>query len=275
MCDIQYNADSIVAHFAIVDVEVGINDRKIHDIGALRYDGAIFHGHSKDELLRFLGDVDFVCGHNIIHHDAKYLFGDETHRWQLVDTLYLSPLLFPERPYHKLVKDDKLVSDQMNNPVNDCEKARELLFDEITSWHALSKEKQRIYATLLKGKEEFQGFFDMVCATICNEDLPSLIREQYKGQICIHADIEALADQYPCELAYALSLIDTSDYRSITPGWVLHNYPGVEFVMEVLRQRHCTDSGCEYCHRFLNLHYYLKAFFGYDDFRTYEGEPLP
>ena len=27
MCDIQYNADSIVAHFAIVDVEVGINDR--------------------------------------------------------------------------------------------------------------------------------------------------------------------------------------------------------------------------------------------------------
>ena len=165
MCDIQYNADSIVAHFAIVDVEVGINDRKIHDIGALRYDGAVFHGHSKDELLRFLGDVDFVCGHNIIHHDAKYLFGDETHRWQLVDTLYLSPLLFPERPYHKLVKDDKLVSDQMNNPVNDCEKARELLFDEITSWHALSKEKQRIYATLLKGKEEFQGFFDMVCAS--------------------------------------------------------------------------------------------------------------
>ena len=274
MCDIQYNADSIVAHFAIVDVEVGINDRKIHDIGALRYDGAVFHGHSKDELLRFLGDVDFVCGHNIIHHDAKYLFGDETHRWQLVDTLYLSPLLFPERPYHKLVKDDKLVSDQMNNPVNDCEKARELLFDEITSWHALSKEKQRIYATLLKGKEEFQGFFDMVCAISCNEDLPSLIREQYKGQICIHADIEALADQYPCELAYALSLIDTSDYRSITPGWVLHNYPGVEFVMEVLRQRHCTDSDCEYCHRFLNLHYYLKAFFGYDDFRTYEGEPL-
>ena len=42
----------------------------------------------------------------------------------LVDTLYISPLLFPERPYHRLVKDDKLVSDQMNNPVNDCEKAR-------------------------------------------------------------------------------------------------------------------------------------------------------
>ena len=274
MCDIQYNADSIVAHFAIVDVEVGINDRKIHDIGALRYDGAVFHGHSKDELLRFLGDVDFVCGHNIIHHDAKYLFGDETHRWQLVDTLYLSPLLFPERPYHKLVKDDKLVSDQMNNPVNDCEKARELLFDEITSWHALSKEKQRIYATLLKGKEEFQGFFDMVCAISCNEDLPSLIREQYKGQICIHADIEALADQYPCELAYALSLIDTSDYRSITPGWVLHNYPGVEYVMGVLRQRHCTEPDCEYCNNLLDLHNNLKAFFGYDDFRTYEGEPL-
>lgn len=29
--------------WAIVDTEVGISDHKIHDIGALRYDGATFH----------------------------------------------------------------------------------------------------------------------------------------------------------------------------------------------------------------------------------------
>lgn len=51
----------------------------------------------------------------------------------------LHPLLFPEHPYHRLVKDDKLLCDQMNNPVNDCQKAKDLLFDEILCWHRLPK----------------------------------------------------------------------------------------------------------------------------------------
>lgn len=111
-----------VPRYAIIDVEVRLKDHKIHDIGALRQDGAIYHQSSKEKLFEFLNDTDYLCGHNIIHHDAKYLFTDKTCRWLLVDTLYLSPLLFPERPYHRLIKDDKLLSEQMNNPVNDCEK---------------------------------------------------------------------------------------------------------------------------------------------------------
>ena len=60
---------------AFVDTEVGLKDHKIHDIGALRYDGATFHQASKTELEKCLeeGKVDFLCGHNIIHHDAHYL----------------------------------------------------------------------------------------------------------------------------------------------------------------------------------------------------------
>lgn len=94
------------SRYAIVDVEVGLKDHKIHDIGALRQDGATFHKASKEELFDFLRDTDYLCGHNIIHHDAQYLFSDKACRWTLVDTLYVSPLLFPERPYHRLVKDD-------------------------------------------------------------------------------------------------------------------------------------------------------------------------
>lgn len=33
--------------WAIVDVEVSLNDHKVHDIGALRYDGAIYHGKKR------------------------------------------------------------------------------------------------------------------------------------------------------------------------------------------------------------------------------------
>ena len=265
-----YNNNS----YAIVDVEVGVGDHRIHDIGALRWDGRVYHGCSKTELMDFLQGVDFVCGHNIIHHDVHYLWAEGECPFSLVDTLYVSPLLFPERPYHRLLKDDKLISEQMNNPVNDCEKARDLLMDEVACWQALPDRKQRILATLLRDKPEFLGFLRMVDAKPTDVNLSALIWNEYRGRICQYADVSALVDQYPVELAYGLSLIDTNDERTITPGWVLHNYPGVEYVVGVLRQRHCGEPDCDYCNSFLNLHRNLKAFFGYDDFRTYEGEPL-
>lgn len=260
--------------WAVVDVEVGVNDRKIHDIGALRYDNAIYHGCSKEDFAQFISGVDYLCGHNIIHHDAKFLFTDSGCRVQLVDTLYLSPLLFPERPYHRLLKDDKLISEQMNNPVNDSEKARDLLMDEMECWRSLQDRKCRIFSTLLHGKEEFQGFLSLVKAEPANVNLLALIWNEYRGRICQYADIATIIDLYPVELAYALALIDTTDERSITPGWVHHNYPGVEYVIAVLRQHHCQEPDCEYCNHFLDIHSNLKAFFGYDEFRTYEGEPL-
>ena len=259
---------------AFIDVEVGLNDHRIHDIGAIRCDGAIFHSANRSELLAFLKDVDFVCGHNIIHHDAKYLFGDVAHQWMLVDTLYVSPLLFPERPYHHLLKDDKLVSDQANNPVNDCEKAYDLLMDEVAQWEALSGDRQNIYAALLQGTAEFEGFLNLVNATAADPaTLANLIRSTYDGKICENADIGNIIAQNPCELAYALALIDTTDYRSITPAWVLRNYPNVENVVRRLRHTICPQ-GCNYCNKYLDIHYNLKQYFGYDQFRTYEGEPL-
>lgn len=259
--------------YAIVDVEVGLKDHKIHDIGALRHDGAIYHKTSKEELFEFLSDTDYICGHNIIHHDAKYLFTNKTCRWILVDTLYISPLLFPERPYHKLVKDDKLMSEQMNNPVNDCEKAKALLLDEIARWHSLPNEKCRLLASLLKGKKEFEGFLNIVNAEYIKKGIPELIKDLYAGKICQHADLNMLIEQYPCGLAYALALIDTTDYRSITPGWVLHNYPEVEFIVKLLRHTSCHKN-CNYCNNHLDVIHNLKVFFGYEQFRTYEGEPL-
>lgn len=57
--------------YAVVDVEIGLTDHRIHDIGALRYDGAVFHKASKEELLPFLERVEYLCGHNIIHHDPN------------------------------------------------------------------------------------------------------------------------------------------------------------------------------------------------------------
>ena len=266
--------DARSKNIAFVDTEVGLKDHKIHDIGALRDDGATFHQASQTALNQFLqeGKVDYICGHNLIHHDAHYLHLNGI----LIDTLYLSPLLFPKRPYHHLVKDDKLMSEQMNNPVNDCEKAKELLMDEIAAWNLLSENKRKIFTLLLQHEEEFRGFLMYVGTIETDEtttDVSELILSEYKNHICAHADIPALAAQSPCGLAYALALIGTDDYQSVTPGWVLHNYPEVEHFIYVLCHTQCTD-GCEYCNHMLDIHYNLKQLFGYDAFRTYDGEPL-
>ena len=269
--DFKKSYDS--SRYAVIDVEVGLQDHKIHDIGAIRYDDAIFHKASKNEFLSFINKVDYLCGHNIVHHDAKYLFGNEQHKWQLVDTLYMSPILFPERPYHKLIKDDKLISDQINNPVNDCQKAKELLYDEIERWHSLSDEKRMIFTSLLKGHKEFDGFLNIVDARNTTSNLTELIVDVYKDKICQHSHLDSFILQSPCALAYALALIDTSDYRSITPGWVLYNYPEVEYIIKTLRHTRCKE-GCTYCNTKLDIYQNLNIYFGYDRFREYEGEPL-
>ena len=262
------------SRYCFVDVEVGLKDKTIHDIGALRWDSAVYHSANQRELMTFLKDVNFVCGHNIINHDAKYLFGEGACRYQLVDTLFLSPLLFPERPYHHLLKDDKLLSEQMNNPVNDCEKARDLLMDEIAKWKELTPTKQSVFSTLLQDSVEFKGFLAFVNAKPDSKELlADLIRTEYAGRICAHADIERAVRQQPCELAYALALIDTTDHRSITPPWVLHNFPNVENIVQLLRHTKCP-AGCAYCNKSLDVHHNLKQFFGFDNFRTYDEEPL-
>ena len=270
----QEEVSNDASRYAFVDVEVGLKDKRIHDIGILRWDGAKYHSADKRAAISFLEDVDFVCGHNVIHHDMKYLLGDEVQRWQLVDTLYVSPLLFPERPYHHLLKDDKLMNEQMNNPVNDCEKACDLLMDEIAKWKALPVAQRFIYATLLHDVTEFTGFLAMVDAEVCDETtLVEHIHTAYDGRICRHADLAAIIEQQPVELAFALALISTTERNSITPPWVLHNYPNVENVVHRLRHTRCAE-GCDYCRKYLDAHYNLKYFFGYDQFRTYEGEPL-
>lgn len=265
-----------------IDTEVGLQTKKVADYGAVREDGAVLHSHSKADFDDFVSKCDTVCGHNIIYHDLKYtaLRGNPT----IVDTLFLSPLLFPKRPYHHLVKDDKLQVDELNNPVNDSKKARDLLNDEISAWNQLSDERQEIYYNLLKDTTEFAGFFKYIGFTTSSHqsiwgrilgtrtDWAQLILKEYEGKVCSHADFDALAKQYPIELAYCLAVIGADDLLSITPAWVIRNYPQVVNLMKKLLNTPCGD--CDYCHERLDAHHGLKDFFGYEEFRTFDGVPM-
>ncbi len=265
---------------AFIDTEVNPQTKKVADYGAVREDGAVLHSHSKADFDAFVSKCDTVCGHNIINFDLKYisLRGNPT----IVDTLFLSPLLFPKRPYHHLVKDDKLQVDELNNPVNDSIKARDLLNDEVVAWNQLSNNRKEIYFYLLKETQEFGGFFkyigyspnvSWISAIFASKpDLRQLILKDYDGKVCSHANVETLVKQYPIELAYCLAVIGADDIFSITPAWVIRNYPQVVNVMNTLCNTSCGD--CEYCNQRLDAHYGLKEFFGYDEFRIFDGVPM-
>ena len=256
------------------DTEVGVNDNKIHDIGAVK-DGAVFHSASVREFCAFFNGAQYLCGHNIIHHDLEYMRKDPDLNtvYKAIDTLYLSPLLFPKRPYHKLLKDDKLQNDQLNNPVNDSIKASVLFYDECNAFADFDDELKDILCCLLSDVREFEGFFEYVGYSAKNTNLPALVKSYFKGRICSNADINTIAASTPVELAYALSLIHTNDSHSITPPWLTKNFPKIENVIKALCNTPC-EEGCPYCRSRLDVHRALKAFFGYDEFRTYNGEPL-
>ena len=82
----------------------------------------------------------------------------------------------------------------------------------------------------------------------------------------------AVAKRYPIELAYALAIIDATDPSSLTPAWVLRNYPKVNNVMTFICNTPCGE--CEYCKNKLDAHRGLKEFFGYDTFRLFDGETM-
>ena len=255
------------------DTEIS-EDEKIKDIGAVYENGNAFHSASINEFSDFISEADFLCGHNIIHHDLKYVLPKLNNaQFKYIDTLYLSPLLFPERPYHALLKDDKLLSDELNNPLNDSKKAQTLFYDEVNAFLELDESKKMIYFDLLGSHEEFSGFFGYLDHSGKCDDVSALIRETFSGKICKNADIETLAEQRPVELAYALALIGTDDCHSVTPPWIIHNFPNVENAVKLLCGTRCKN-GCAYCDSKLDIHKKLNEFFGFNEFRTYNGEPL-
>ena len=260
---------------AFIDTEVGVDSQRVWDYGAVREDGAVMHTQSAQEFNTFVSKCYVLCGHNIIKHDLKYLNLQRRH--VIIDTLPLSPLLFPKKPYHRLLKDDKLQVDELNNPVNDAKKARDLFSDEVAAWRQLSVGKQRIFQCLLSGTQEFEGFLEYLAATEISsqhteQSLATLIREEYKGLICGSANIDAVAKHYPIELAYSLALIGADDLMSMTPPWVMHSFPKVGNVMNFMRNTPCGE--CEYCKQRLDAHSGLKEFFGYDEFRIFDGVPM-
>lgn len=256
-------------HIYFIDTEVSEADNKAYDFGALNENDDKLHTRSAHEFHAFIASAEYLCGHNIVNHDAKYIEPPKSAK--LIDTLYISPLLFPNKPYHRLLKDDKLQTDELNNPLNDAVKAKELFYDEVNAFAELDGEMKRIYYMLLKNSPCFSGFFDYLGFS-ADGDLEAAIRSRFFGEICENAPLSDIVADSPIELAYCLALISATEEYSLIPRWVQLTYPHVDMIMRALRSIPCHE--CEYCKSRLNPTSYLNRYFGYSEFRRYNGEPL-
>ena len=138
--------------------------QQILEVGAI-VNAQQYRGSRTGKLVEMSATAQAICGHNIIAHDLPLL-----HQCHLetaffekpsIDTLYLSVLLFPKKPYHPLVKEYKLDGDEMNNPIADAVLAMELLSDLMVAYQQLPTTLQAIYYQLLKDEAGFNGFFKL------------------------------------------------------------------------------------------------------------------
>lgn len=253
--------------------------KTIIDLGAISSDGVTFHSSRIADLQQFVldygGEAPLLAGHNICYFDIPVVapMTDFASR-PLIDTLYLSALLFPQERFHALLKDERLRVGELSNPLSDAKKAKELFDLEVAAFRELTPEIQQILCDLLANTQPFSGFFQYLgMKPIGTHDLASRIHTAFRDQICEHANLASWIDDEPMALAFALALLASKLPVNVIPAWVQWRMPRVQSALHSLCGTPC-QAGCRYCLRQLNLHVGLKKWFGYDAFRTYAGEPL-
>ena len=288
--------NDVLSRALLLDLETGPNG-ELHKIGAVR-DGATFLRQGRfDEraaladLDRFAADAELVLGHNLLGHDLHCLRARQPAldllRRQVVDTLFLSPLAFPENPYHRLVKDYKLVRDSVSDPVADCRLAEQVFREQ---WAEFARRAQAGESGLLAiYRFCFSGALGLESAATGGDgisgvfrtlgvDRPKvplvldLLRRYWDGRVCrAVAQTQALRHlsdpNLRPALAYATAWLQVAGGRSVLPPWVKHRFPATAALLHALRDLPCSAPDCLWCRTTHDPLGQLKRWFGMEQFR--------
>ena len=245
------------------------------------------------QLDTFAAGAECVVGHNIFKHDLMLIReaapGLNLLKLPIIDTLLLSPICFPENPYHRLIKDYKLVAESLNDPVADAKLSSQLLEDEIaalTKIHASSEELFALLRALLSMHTTaelsdpnnrlacgmYLLFRNIAGSLTQKPDLLELIRKIPASAAC-KTEIQKIgAKEISTEaacwgLAYAIMWLRIAGGDSVLPAWARINHPEIVDLITRLRDLPCEDPTCKYCQTAHNPEEQLKKFFGHESFR--------
>ncbi len=288
--------NKVPEHFSnilTIDFEM-IPKGPIFHIGAVIGDRTFERGDIRDissalgELDLFAKDAAILLGHNIVSHDlpaARAVCSDAIFlNLPVIDTLFLSPLAFPENPYHSLVKDYKLVKNGKSDPVADARLALAVFRDQIEAFRLLETIYPGIlgfYAFALEGmgggiRDLFRGLSGEVPA---GEQAAGIFLNLAKGKVCEEGfktvwEYTAKDPEQRMALAYMLAWIMVSGGNSVIPPWVGHRFPKIRDMVRVMRFV-CGSPTCEFCRKHNDPVGLLQKYFGFKAYRTLpDGRPL-
>lgn len=296
--------DELISRTLLLDVET-TKTGKIREIGAV-LDGHVVKTTAESSVNETLSQVDdlasgadFILGHNLLGHDFPVL---RTTYPQLailnkpvIDTLYLSPLAFPQNPYHRLVKDYKLVRSSVSDPVADARLAASVFRDQ---WESLNDagvdapQSIDLYRFCFEDSL-FNGFSVEGLAAVFSAlgakgfESPGaalgFFVKNTAGIVCRNAIAETVAPllrdsaRRPA-LAYCLAWLQVAGANSVLPPWVRYRFPEIAPILTKMRQTPCGDESCDYCRELHDPETNLERLFGFAGFRakpsTREGKSL-
>ena len=243
-----------------------------------------------------------MVGHNIVAHDRRFidanLPGAALLDLPVVDTLYLAPLARPKRPYHRLIKDYKLVGAERSDPVEDCRLTLELLED---CWGILEQREREhpglvsIYRSCFDDSDAPEGASPLRLSGTGNLlealggrmlALDRVVRgfEHFAGA---NACPDGIRRELPNLLmdpmtrpaaAYSLAWLRVAGTESVLPRWVHRTFPAAPRFLHSVRGTRCENPGCTYCSEHHDPRAKLEAYFRFADFRarpeTTDGKSL-
>lgn len=285
-----------------IDLEVGVQDKRIHRFAAVRGDTDASFVYRQGDLPAALEKLDdfadasaFLLGHNLIAFDLPHLAAAKSDLRLLkrpaVDTLFLNPLAFPRNPYHHLVKhyqDGKLQRGQVNDPELDARLTLQVFRDQLLAFQEMQDSAPDLltawhWLTTADGVTSgLNAFFTTIRrrARPTDQEAHAAIAQRLVGQGCVvqGRDISEAAKENGWPLAYALAWLSVSGGNSVMPPWVRHQVPQTGVLIRLLRDTPCSDAACDWCVQRHDARKELARWFGFSDFRPEpadaDGRPL-
>lgn len=261
-----------IAKLLIIDTEVD-HKGKIQTLGLIDEAGNnLYKGENPTALLNYLEKYDIVVGHNIFKHDLNFLLQVKDmpislYQKPIIDTLWLSSLIFIKYPYHALIKDYKL--DKINDPIQDAKLCLELFQACVAEFLTFPASLQNLLYALVWERDQFRSFF----AYLAQKQLfipqkiavKSEIRAQFSWvleEVFFEKELEDFLQTASVELAYVLRLLlikmQIDKDISVLPAWIVQNLPKVSEILATMLK-----------YKIYNPKRELKRYFWYDNFRNF------
>ena len=223
------------AKVIFIDIETDIKGKEIYSVGVV-CDQKSYQDSSIEAIKNFIAlcsEHNFLCGHNIFAHDLKVLTEHGAlylEKFEIIDTLPVSLLLFNEKTHHALPKVYKDDDDFENDPVKDCLITQTLLEKLLKRFEGMERSLQRILYTLLHSQRQFEGFFHYLghfieIKPLGNDDIYAFIASEYDAAIVNRKYLKEMIKNHPVELAYIVALLTPQTELKAHPPKVLYDYP--------------------------------------------------